>query len=153
KLDGRVEAHLDGLRVAGEEGRKFCEEQLAANEEGEVFAAGVLAFESAQSERIAKVLSVVDEEPKTVDGLVSALGWLSIEQAHPHIQTLLRSDNSVHQHVGIAAAAIHRRHPGEALARFVRSENPTERARALKAVGELGDATLRATVESALRDG
>src|SRR5438552_1774526 len=66
KLDGRVEAHLDGLRIAGEEGWKTCEEQLAANEEGEVFAAGAMAFESTRPELVAKVLYVVEEEPKTV---------------------------------------------------------------------------------------
>jgi uncharacterized protein (TIGR02270 family) len=152
KLDGRTEAHLDGLRIAGADGWKFCDEQLAANEGGEVFAAGVMAFESARPELIAKVLLVVEETPKTVDGLVSTLGWLSIEQAHPHIQTLLRSNNAIHQRVGVAAGAIHRRHPGEALSRFVRAENPEVRARALKAVGELGDASLRANVESALGD-
>ena len=70
KLDGRVEAHLEGLRIAGEEGAKICEEQLAKNEEGEVFAAGVLAFESAHSERIAKVLGVVEQEPKLRGALV-----------------------------------------------------------------------------------
>jgi uncharacterized protein (TIGR02270 family) len=152
KLDTRLEAQLDGLRIAGEEGWKFCDEQLAANEDGEVFAAGVMAFESTRPELIAKVLSVVEEEPRTVDGLASALGWLSVEQAQPHIQSLLRSDRPVHQGVGIAAAAIHRRHPGEALARLVRSENLAVRARTLKAVGELGDASLKASVESALRD-
>jgi uncharacterized protein (TIGR02270 family) len=152
KVDGRVEAHLDGLRIASDEGWKLCEEQLAANEEGEVFAAGVMAFESAKPERIAKVISVVEAEPKTADGLVSALGWLPFEQAQAHIQNLLRSEKPVHRRVGIAVAAIHRRHPGEVLARLVRSENPAVRARALKAVGELGDLNLKANVESALHD-
>jgi len=151
-LDGRLDAHLDGLRIAGEEGWKFCEDQLAANGDGEVFAAAMMAFESARPECIAKVLSVVEEEPKAVDGLVSALGWPSIDQAQTHIQNLLRSDKQVHQRVGIAAAAIHRRHPGEAMARLVRAENPAVRARALKAVGELGDTSLRSNVESGLRD-
>ena len=152
KLDGRVEAHLDGLRIAGEEGWKVCEKELAANEEGEVFTAGVIAFESPKPEGIGKVLSALEEEANTLDGLVSALGWFAVEQAEPHIQSLLRSDKPVHQRVGIAAAAIHRRHPGEALGRLVRAEHPAVRARALKAVGELGDASLRANVESALRD-
>jgi hypothetical protein len=48
KLDGRVEAHLDGLRVAGDEGWKLCEEQLAANEDGDVFAASVPDFDSSE---------------------------------------------------------------------------------------------------------
>src|SRR5215216_3505373 len=45
KLDMRLEAHIDGLRIAGEAGWKICEEQLA-NGPGEVFTAGVQAFES-----------------------------------------------------------------------------------------------------------
>lgn len=152
KLDSRVEAHLDGLRIAGDEGWRFCETQLAAHGAGEAFAAGVIACEAANAERVNQVLSVVKQKPAAGEGLVSALGWLSFGQAQTHIQDLLRSDHPVQQRAGIAAAAIHRRHPGEALARFIRSENPAVRARALQAVGELGDANLRAAVESALRD-
>jgi uncharacterized protein (TIGR02270 family) len=152
KLDGRVEAHLDGLRIAGGNGWTFCEEQLAANEAEEVFAAGVIAFESGRPERIAKVFSVVDEEPETADGLVSALGWLTFEQGQGVVQDLLRNGKPIRQRAGIAAAAVHRRHPGEVLGKFLRSENLGVRARALKAVGELGDGNLRANVEAALRD-
>ncbi|SRR6266568_18792 len=150
KLDRRVEANLDGLRIAGDGGWRFSEAQLATNEEGDVFAAGVIAFESAGPEQIAKTFSVVEEEPKTVDGLVSALGWLSVEQAQTHIQNLLRSDKPVHQRVGIAAAAIHRRHPGQALSVAVRAEDLRLRARALKAAGELQDKALVREVTEAL---
>ena len=45
KLESRVDAHLDGLRIAEDEGWALCEEQLAAKEVGEVFAVGALAFE------------------------------------------------------------------------------------------------------------
>jgi hypothetical protein len=41
---------------------------------------------------------------------------------------------------------------GEVLGRLVPAEHPAVRSRALKAVGGLGDASLRANVESALRD-
>jgi uncharacterized protein (TIGR02270 family) len=151
KIDGRVEAHLDGLRIAGDEGWKLCEEQLA-DEAGEAFAAGVMAFESGVLERIGSVLSVAEKEPETIDGVVSALGWIPFELAQRHIQNLLASDRAVQQRVGLAAMAVHRKHPGDALARFIRSENSGVRARALKAAGELGDVSLRTNVESALRD-
>src|SRR3954469_12692862 len=62
KLDARVEAHLDGLRIAGDEGWNQCEEQLAANQDGEVFAAGVLACESANPALMARVLSIVEKD-------------------------------------------------------------------------------------------
>ena len=45
-LDGRVDAHLDGLRIAGDAGWEICKETLSQEEAGEVFAAAVLAFES-----------------------------------------------------------------------------------------------------------
>lgn len=32
KLDGRVEAHIDGLRIAGEEGWELCRKELAWND-------------------------------------------------------------------------------------------------------------------------
>src|ERR1035441_5659274 len=80
RLDGRLGAHIDGLFIAGEEDWKFCEEQLAANEEGEVFAAGVLACESSNPALLAKVLAVVEKEPKLASGLISALGWPPFEQ-------------------------------------------------------------------------
>jgi uncharacterized protein (TIGR02270 family) len=151
-LDDRIEAHLDGLRIAEDEGWRVCEEQLKTKEEGEVFTAGVIAFESGKADRIAKILSVVEEEPKTLDGLVSALGWLPLERARPYIQTSLHSEKPLHQQLGIAGAAIQRWHPGEALARLLRSENSGVRTRALRAVGELGDSNLARSVESALVD-
>jgi hypothetical protein len=46
KLDDRVEAHIDGLRIAGDEAWKICKEALAWEEAGELFTASVLAFES-----------------------------------------------------------------------------------------------------------
>ncbi len=47
RLDERVEAHIDGLCVAGEAGWRCAVAELKAHPEpGELFAAGVLALES-----------------------------------------------------------------------------------------------------------
>jgi hypothetical protein len=40
-LEERVQAHIDGLRIAGEEGWPFCEQGLKHEEVGEVFTAGL----------------------------------------------------------------------------------------------------------------
>ena len=45
-LDNRVEAHLDGLRVAGEPGWEICAGPLSVGETGHVFAAAILGLES-----------------------------------------------------------------------------------------------------------
>ena len=57
KLDGRVEAHLDGLRIAGEEGWQLCRKELAWEEPGQLFAAALLAFEGGDQQRIADALA------------------------------------------------------------------------------------------------
>jgi uncharacterized protein (TIGR02270 family) len=86
KLDGRVEAHLDGLRVAGEAGWELCKVALSNGKSGEVFAASVMAFESGTDSSIQAVLDAVAAKHGLLPGIVSALGWLPFDQASPHIQ-------------------------------------------------------------------
>src|SRR5436309_2753626 len=77
KLDDRVEAHINGLRVAGKPGWEITQTALVdIGEAGEVFAAGVLAFESGVPERIQQVIEVGTATLEAARGLISALGWL-----------------------------------------------------------------------------
>ncbi|WHZ21847.1 MAG: hypothetical protein OJF47_000959 [Nitrospira sp.] len=138
KLDDRVEAHLDGLRVAGDAGWNFCKEGLTQQEPGEVFAAAVLAFESGYEDRINEVLTVGCASMELSRGLISALGWIPFQQVSPHIHRLLTAESSLQKRVGIAACAVHRRDPGAALTDALKSDDPSLKARALKAVGEFG---------------
>jgi uncharacterized protein (TIGR02270 family) len=150
KLDCRVEAHVDGLRITGEEGWKQCEEQLVANGEGEVFASGVAACESANPALMGKVVSVVEKQPKLAYGLISSLGWAPFEQIQGHIQRLLQANNPVHQLVGIGAVAVHRWHPGPLLLQAVPLQEVRLDARALKAEGEFHDPSLEGEIRESL---
>src|SRR6478609_1353768 len=58
KLDDRVEAHLDGLRIAGEPGWELVKKSCEIGEPGEIFTAAVLAFESGDQGRIQEVLKI-----------------------------------------------------------------------------------------------
>ena len=49
-LDERIEAHVDGLRVAGDYGWALCEAGLDPQDPGTVFTSSILAFESADKE-------------------------------------------------------------------------------------------------------
>ncbi len=138
KLDQRVEAHLDGLRIAGEEGWQLCRKELAWKEPGEVFAAAVLALESANKERIAEVVKIGTAEAALARGLISAMGWLSFAQIENHAKRFISADSPRSRHVGIAVFAVHREDPGELLRNALRSEDSLLKARALRAVGELG---------------
>jgi uncharacterized protein (TIGR02270 family) len=137
-LDGRIEAHVDGLRIAGEEGWQLCRKELDWKEAGEVFAAAVLAFESGAVDRIAEVLKIGTTSPELSRGIVSALGWLNDEQAAPHIKSLCASDSPTRRRIGIAASALHRKDPGRPLQDGISERDPLLRACALRTVGELG---------------
>ncbi len=137
-IDERVEAHIDGLRVAGEAGWSICADALAQEEPGEVFAAAVLAFESGQNQRIKIVLEAAATETELSRGLISALGWLRFDQVKEHIDQLLRSLTPERRRIGIAASAVHRQDPGSTLVDALNDEDTFLKARAIRAAGELG---------------
>jgi uncharacterized protein (TIGR02270 family) len=136
KLDNRVEANLDGLRIAGETGWEICKEALNIGESGEIFAAAVLAFENGSPNWIDPVLEASTTLPEIPSA--SALGWLPFPQAQTHIERLLASSSPALQRVGIAACAIHRENPGAALRNAIATSDSLLKARSLRAIGELG---------------
>jgi uncharacterized protein (TIGR02270 family) len=150
RLDDRVEAHIDGLRVAGEEGWHLARKEMAWKEPGEVFTAAVLAFESSDPAKIAEVLKIGAATPELARGMISALGWMEYEQAAPHIAKLCMSEPRSHRRIGIAAAAIHRRDPGRALNSATTSGDPLLRARASRAIGQLARTDLIPNIQQEL---
>jgi len=139
KLDNRVEAHIDGLRVAGDDGWDILRKQLEDKPEpGEVFAAAVLAFESNKDDRVGFVIKFGTTSVEASRGLVSALGWLAYDRAEKVIQRLLEAETPAVRRVGIAASAVHRQNPRRALDNALAHADPSLRSRALRAVGELG---------------
>jgi uncharacterized protein (TIGR02270 family) len=152
KLDNRVEAHLDGLRIAGESGWKLVQETLPFEESSDLFAAGLLAFESGNRHWIDFVLESAEKKPEVISGVVSALGWLAYERAQPHITALISSPLPILRAVGIAASAIHRVDPGKILGEAIIDSDWCARARALRAVGELGRVDLLPRMRGGLTD-
>ncbi len=144
RLDDRLEAHLDGLRIAGEAAWDICRAALEAGEAGEAFAAGTLAFESGDAPRLTEILSVLEKVPEAGPGLVSAMGWVPFDRVGNHLWKLQTSSVPALRYVGIAAAAVHREDPGPALKDALKAEEPRLAARAFKAAGELGRTDLAA---------
>jgi uncharacterized protein (TIGR02270 family) len=151
RVDHRLEAHIDGLRVAGEQGWQLARKEMAWKEPGEVFAAAVLAFESNTPQKITEVLSIGASTPALARGVISALGWMDYEQAAPHILKLCTSELRSHRSIGIAASAIHRKDPGARLRNSLSSGDRFLRARAARAVGELGRTDLVPLLDQDLR--
>jgi len=139
ELDLRVEAHIDGLRVAGDAGWDISLKAMEEGGAGEIFAAAVLAFEGGGAGRIQTVLKAGTATPQRLRGLTSALGWLPYPQASQTIKTLLAAESTAGLRAGLAAMSAHRKNPGPpALQKAFASDDPLLKARALRAVGELG---------------
>ena len=119
KLDSRIEAHLDGLRIAGVDGWRLCEKSLKLGEVGEVFAAGVLALESKDTNRLEGVLETVTQFPDTLRGLVSAFGWVAPQRLAGTVKSYLTSQSPLIRQIGVAACAVHRADPGQILANII----------------------------------
>lgn len=139
KLDNRVEAHLDGLRIAGPDGWELCEQALEIAEAGEVFAAALLALESKDPEKLAEVIGVAEKSPEASKGLISALGWTEPAKLSGTVKLWLYSTSDFLRLIGLCACSIHRVNPGKILEDMIRDPNAPVplRARALRIAGEL----------------
>jgi AcrR family transcriptional regulator len=82
EFDRLLDAHLDGLRTAGEPGWDTALAQLQRWQRApEVFVCAVLALEQADpGKRLAAVWAVVEKNPsRMLRGLISALAWVPAE--------------------------------------------------------------------------
>jgi uncharacterized protein (TIGR02270 family) len=151
RLDEQIEANMDGLRVAGIEGRRIALAQLERHEEpGELFCAAVLALESAESGQIDPLAAVAEAIPDAYRGFLGALGWVTLPVLRPTVRRWLDSPEHFDRQLGIVACSHHRVDPGARLADWLTDRSPTARARALRLVGELGRADLRPLLIAAI---
>ena len=138
ELDNRLEAQIDGLRVAREAGWEECASSFSKGRPEYFFAPSILALESGDEKHIALILEQASVKSGAAKGVISALEWLSYDQAEPHIKKFLASKDPFHQFIGIAANLGHRQDPGAYLQNAFSSPDLQLKTRALKAVGELG---------------
>jgi uncharacterized protein (TIGR02270 family) len=151
-LDDRVDANIDGLRIAAEAGWEICREAMTFGDPGEIFAAGVLAFESQVPKRMDAVLAAVEGEAELRRALCSALGWIEFHQVAAPVHQLLGADLAFLKQIAVSVHALHRQDLGPALATCITAIDPLVRSRALKAAGELGRIDLLAMVLNHIDD-
>lgn len=150
--DNRLDAHLDGLVVAGEHGWEFALDQLEAHPEpGETFAISYLAFKSGNQAKIARALKAAAITPANAKGTASAIGWMNdLNKANDYVLQLGFGTDATSRRIGMAIAGIYRLPPGPVLQAGLRDAEPAVAARAAKAVGEVGASGLLGPVRALL---
>lgn len=152
RFDERVEANIDGLRIAGEAGWQACEKLLEQEDPGAAFVAGVLAIEGKDRARIGAMLSLAQASPLVWAGLGSALGWVSGAHLAGTAKALLDAKNASLQRLGITACTMHRVDPGMFLDQAIAAGDSAIRVRALEASGKLGHSASLPAVLKAMAD-
>ncbi|MGJ7571615.1 TIGR02270 family protein [Variovorax sp. RB2P76] len=148
-LDERLAAHIDGLRVAGDEGWQHAL-ALTDNEGPEdFFVAAVLDIEAVDG-RFDDLVERAKDLPEVVPGLISALGWVEPKSLGGRVKALLEDASPLRQKLGVAACALHRRDPGAVLGQLLAGAPDSVRIRALRAAGELGRSDLLPQAQSLL---
>jgi uncharacterized protein (TIGR02270 family) len=138
RLDERVEANIDGLRVAGEVGWDLASEALKQEGPGELFAAAVLAFETKKGERLDVVFEAIGKQPSLARAAISAFGWMRFEDAKPLLDELAHSPHPYLRRVAIGGFAVHRADPRDPLRNALTDPDVDLRIRAFQAADELG---------------
>ncbi|WP_434605137.1 TIGR02270 family protein [Pseudomonas sp. Z4-7] len=137
KLEERIEAHLDGLRIAEPTGLEILLAQLGPDAVGEMFASVVLAFEAAEAKVLSRLSEHLRSAVETERGYLMALGWLDWQQLSPWIERMLAAPEPLFRRLGLAACGMHRRDPGPALLAGLSEAEPSVLARAVRTAGEL----------------
>jgi uncharacterized protein (TIGR02270 family) len=152
RADGRLAAHLDGLKIAGEHAWPLCAAALQTPSSGAVFTASVRAIEDHRTDRLEQLFALTAAKPASRSGLWSALGWLEASQIGELAARLLASSHEAHRTAGLTAFALHHRDPGIAATRLFEDASPLVRARAWRAAGEIGLRELVSTAAAAIVD-
>lgn len=153
RLDDRVEARLDALRLAEGAGWEAARAALDFPDAGGVFVASVVALDRGDKAGVAQALDAAQKRLGCKAGLIAAFGWVPfahVERCLPGLFFSGAPDDL--REVGIAACAQHRRDPGLVLGSALNAASASLRARALMAAGELGRLDLRGAVRDALQD-
>lgn len=139
-----LDAHLDGLRVAGPAGRQAAFAALERwKKPGEAFVCCWFAAGYEDEQPLADLLELVGKRPdELLRGVVSALAWLPLDKALPVLQRWSMAEAvPVAQVAALRAAALIGRAAApamaQALATLLRSDNAHVRAACCRAMAAL----------------
>jgi uncharacterized protein (TIGR02270 family) len=148
RFDERVEANIDGLRVAGEPGWRESQKLLEMGNAQGVFPATALAIEAGDQRHLYRLLALAEASPPAWAGVGAALAWVSSGYLKGTVKALLDSDNPSVSRLGVSACIMHRVDPGAYLDGVLAKGEPGIGGRVAEAIARFGR---RASVNGVLK--
>ncbi len=157
RFDNRLDAHLDGLAVAGDDAWTISIASLERPSTGSVFTVALQVISAGPDDpsvdtRLDGLVSLSAAGEAARKGLVAAFGWLEPDRLRGVVTSLLGADSPIRRYIGVAACGVHRVDPGLTNARRFEDESPLVRARAWRTAGEIGKRELVSTAAAAIID-
>ena len=150
ELEARLEAHLDGLRVAGDVGWTIARARFEeVSSPGDLFPVVTLALDARDDTALEEVLDVAADLPDSWRGLFGAIGWAPSERLRGRVARWLNAQAPFRRLLGAVACSLHRTDPGSRLVMLLDDE-PIVRRRALRLAGEMGRTEVSDQLRSAL---
>ncbi|MDH5257581.1 MAG: TIGR02270 family protein, partial [Gammaproteobacteria bacterium] len=141
-LDSRLEANIDGLYIAGEEGWPHYEKHLEAGEYGEIFVISVIAIKLHNNKYFQLAFEMAGDDEELLNAIADAFIWLPYSEVASYLDLLYNIKKPEKQFVAIAASAGHRQINHNHLADALSSSNIMLLTRAILACAEVGDKSL-----------
>ena len=155
RFDDRIDAHLDGLRAAGEEGYSAAADALRAGRDGSLFVVAVLAVELRHDEHAGQLAAVAETSPDGQRELAAALAWVSPRRIEVWADASRARAAPADRAAALLARHIHRL-PLEPAADVIRQmssdSSPRRRALAYQALGDGAGEVDAAAIEPGTRD-
>ncbi|RWE65900.1 MAG: hypothetical protein E5W94_03325 [Mesorhizobium sp.] len=152
-VDRRLEANLDGLRIAGPAAWPFV---VAAYddfpEKGELFLYAWMAIEQRDGSRLAEAIELGRQSKEDARGLVGALAWHKPGMIAAEVRDWIGAQDAFKRFLGISACLGHSVDPKQLLTRLVRDPDARVRATSLRLAGKLKRADLVNELAAALSD-
>lgn len=137
-LDNRVEANLDGLRIAGEHALPIIDENIAGEEEGGYFTKSILLLEQGEKKEFFELAESVSGEQKILEEFDSALAWVKPMYLTHVVKDLLSSSVPTLVELGLKACAAHQRPAKAYIQNGLKSNDVNLRATSMEVAANSG---------------